>query len=350
MPRLRSRLTLTANLLVAALLALAPQAHADAMQDIGRLMKQGQLPQALSQADQYLASYPRDPQARFLKGLILTEMNRPQEAIVVFTKLTEEFPESPEPYNNLAVIYAQQKQYDKARQALEMAIRTHPSYATAHENLGDIYAHMASQAYDKALSIDSSITSAQTKLQMVRDMMTGTPSTMASRKPAKPTTVAAAPAAPAPVARPTPATPPPAATPEPATPPPAPAAKPATRPAEPVATSSEQVAVSGMVNDWAAAWAGKNVKAYLSHYASDFRTPRGMSRSAWEKQRHDRIDKPGSIQVEIENLQVSMEGSDRASARFRQHYRAAGLKSSTNKTLKLVKNAGKWQIQQELVR
>ncbi len=58
----------------------------------------------------------------------------------MFTKLSEDYPELPEPYNNLAVLYAQQKQYDKARTALEMAIRTHPSYAIAYENLGDIYA------------------------------------------------------------------------------------------------------------------------------------------------------------------------------------------------------------------
>src|ERR1035437_3768078 len=173
-------------IIAVALLSLSPLAQADALQDIGKLMKQGQHAQALEKADQYLATNPKDPQARFLKGLILTELNRTQDAIVVFTKLTEEFPESPEPYNNLAVIYAQQKQYDKARQALEMAISTHPSYATAHENLGDIYAHMASQAYDKALQIDSSNTSAQTKLSMIRDMMTGSRPTVGRSSAGKP--------------------------------------------------------------------------------------------------------------------------------------------------------------------
>jgi tetratricopeptide (TPR) repeat protein len=49
--------------------------------------------------------------------------------MAVFSKLTEDYPELPEPYNNLAVLYAQQKQYDKARTALEMAIRIHPGYA-----------------------------------------------------------------------------------------------------------------------------------------------------------------------------------------------------------------------------
>ncbi len=163
------------NLLVAAasvvLLLLAPAVHADALQDISKQIKQGQYPQALEQVDKYLAGKPKDAQGRFLKGIVLTEMNKPNEAIAVFTKLTEDYPELPEPYNNLAVIYAQQKQYDKAKQALEMAIRTHPSYATAHENLGDIYARLASQAYDKALQIDSSNSSAQNKLALISDLM-----------------------------------------------------------------------------------------------------------------------------------------------------------------------------------
>ena len=87
--------------------------------------------------------------------MILTEQNKTDDAIKVFTELTEDYPELPEPYNNLAVLYATQGEYDKARKALEMAIRTHPSYAIAHENLGDIYATLASQAYDKALQLDS---------------------------------------------------------------------------------------------------------------------------------------------------------------------------------------------------
>jgi Flp pilus assembly protein TadD len=108
------------------LLALAPAAQADTLQDISKLIKQGQHAQALEQVDKYLAGKPKDAQGRFLKGIVLTEMNKPNEAIAVFSKLTEDFPELPEPYNNLAVIYAQQKQFDKAKQALEMAIRTHP--------------------------------------------------------------------------------------------------------------------------------------------------------------------------------------------------------------------------------
>jgi len=323
-------LVLAATALVLASLALP--VRADVLQDASKLLKQGQPAQALDKTEQYLATKPKDAQGRFLKGLILTEMNRSQDAVVVFTKLTEDYPELPEPYNNLAVIYAQQKQYDKARQALEMAIRTHPSYATAHENLGDIYARMASQAYDKALQIDSSNASAQTKLAMIRELM----GSSTGRPPAKP---AAGPVAVVqPQAKPVEEKPA--------------EVKPATA-AAPTAAESKAADASGDIaktlDAWAAAWSKKNVKSYLAYYARDFQTPGGESRATWEAERAKRINKPGAILVSIEGLRITSEGADRASARFRQHYRSASLKTSSNKLLLLAKHDGKWLIQQERV-
>jgi len=352
--RFSLRATFAALATVAAV-ALAPLAQADTLQDISKLLKQGQQAQALEKTDKYLASKPKDAQGRFLKGLILTEMNRTPEAIAVFTKLTEDFPELPEPYNNLAVIYAQQKQYDKAKQALEMAIRTHPSYATAHENLGDIYARMASQAYDKALQIDSSNASAQTKLAMIRDLMT------ASSRPTPGKPVAATAATTAAVAPPVvevkpveakpeakaeakpaavkPAAPPVAASAQTSAPAPAAESKPA-----PAGTSSD---IEKTLEAWASAWSKKNAKGYLSYYAKDFQTPAGESRATWESERTKRVTKPGKIEVNIGNLNVTAEGADRATARFRQNYRSASLKTSSNKVLVLVRQDGKWLIQQE---
>ena len=156
------------------LLCFSLSTHADEIQDINKLFKQGQQEQALGRVNAYLAGKPKDAQARFLKGLILTEQGKTSDAILIFSGLTEDYPELPEPYNNLAVLYAGQGQYDKARVALEMAIRTHPSYATAHENLGDIYAKMASQAYDRALQLDRSNTATQTKLALIKDLFTAT--------------------------------------------------------------------------------------------------------------------------------------------------------------------------------
>ena len=113
----------------------ASAAHADDMQQANTLLKAGQSPQALEHVNKAIAAKPRDPEARFLKGLILTEQGDTKDAIEVFQGLTQDYPDLPEPYNNLAVIYAGQGQYEKARAALEKSIRTHSSYATAYEKI-----------------------------------------------------------------------------------------------------------------------------------------------------------------------------------------------------------------------
>jgi len=324
--------------------AAAATPDAEALQDISKQIKQGQHAQALEQVDKYLAGKPKDAQGRFLKGIILTEMNKPNEAIVIFTKLTEDYPELPEPYNNLAVIYAQQKQFEKAKQALEMAIRTHPSYATAHENLGDIYARLASQAYDKALQIDSSNSSAQKKLALISDLM-GSASRpgkatkpIGDARPAEPVKLAEAPKT-APVAAIPAVAAPSAATPAPATAAPKPVPAPA---------GDANTEITRAIEQWAAAWSRKDVKAYLAAYARDFKTPGGESRSAWDAERTKRIQKPGTILVSVENLRLIIDG-DTATAKFRQHYKSATLKTSSNKVLQLGRRDGKWLILQERV-
>ena len=89
----------------------------------------------------------------------------------MFLKLTEDFPELPEPYNNLAVLYAQNKQYEKARAALQMALRDHPEYAVAHENLGDVYAKLASQSYDKAVQLNAANAAARAKSSAIQNLL-----------------------------------------------------------------------------------------------------------------------------------------------------------------------------------
>jgi len=190
-----------AAIAICLLLATPVFAQSDELQEAQQLLKQGQVDRALERVDQFLKTKPKDARGRFLRGILLTEQNKPQEAIKVFTDLTQDYPELPEPYNNLAVLHASQGQYDKARAALEMAIRTHPSYATAHENLGDIYAKMASQAYDKALQLDKGNQGAQTKLNLIKDLFSNNqrPPKVASR------TEVASKVAPAPAPTPAPA-------------------------------------------------------------------------------------------------------------------------------------------------
>ena len=302
-------------------LALALPALADDVQDAAKLLKAGQHKQALERVNKALAAKPRDPQARFLKGLILTEQGNSKEAIEIFTRLTQDYPELPEPYNNLAVIYASQGQYDRARAALEQSIRTHPSYATAYENLGDVYAKLASQAYDKALQIDSSNAAAKNKLSLTRELVGRPGATVVAAAPKE-----AAKPEPAPVEKPKPA----------------PVEKPAPTPA---ADASADVLKS--VNDWAQAWSKKDADGYLSYYAKEFKTPGGEARPAWEKTRRSRITAPKSIAVGIESAKVTMDSADRATVTFRQNYRSDVLKSNSRKTLIMVRSGGRWQILEE---
>src|SRR5205809_6419769 len=154
-------------MLTATTLAAAP---ADDLKEAQRLYSQGKLPGALEKIDAYLVAQPKEVQGRFLRGLIFADEKKTADAIRVFTALTEEFPELPEPYNNLAVLYAAQGNYDRARAVLELAIQTNPQYAMAHENLGDIYAQMASRAYDRALQLDKDNASAKAKSAKVKEL------------------------------------------------------------------------------------------------------------------------------------------------------------------------------------
>jgi tetratricopeptide (TPR) repeat protein len=328
---------------LAALFALggstAWSAPADDLREAQKLYTTGRLQPSLEKVDGYLKAQPRDAQGRFLKGLILTEQKRTPEAIQVFTGLTEDFPELPEPYNNLAVLYASQGNYDKAKSALELAIHTHPSYATAHENLGDIYAQLASRAYDRALSLDKNNTTAQVKLSMVKDLFVAQKVAVAPSKAEPPKGAAKVdPPAKAEAPKPEPAKAEPKVEPAKVA-----AAKPVAAPA-----SGPDAEVAAAIAEWARAWSAKDVKGYLAAYAPDFEIPGGEARGAWEKTRAERIEKPKSIEVGAQVKSVKVAGNE-AIAVIRQNYKSDTLKSSNTKTLKLVKVGDKWLIKQERV-
>ena len=329
--------------------AVPASAQSNALEEATKLFKQGQFERALERVESHLKTNPRDARGRFLKGLIYAEQRKPDDAIKVFTELTQEYPELPEPYNNLAVLYASQGQYEKARSALEMAIRTHPSYATAHENLGDIYAKMASQAYDKALQLDKANAPLQTKLNLIKDLFVG------SERPPKPGTGKPE-AAKLALSTPTQEVSPPVTQPQAKTP--AAAAKSApvkTAPAKPAPAkalakpASNPEEVLSALNMWAKAWSENDVPGYLSHYATDFKTPNGEPRASWEAQRKARIAKPRKIQIDVESPKVVFSDNEHVTVTFRQRYRSDDLNISSSKTLVMVKSGDRWLIQQERV-
>jgi len=306
------------KLLCLAWLVLSAPAYAasPAVDEAQVLINKGQFEQALSRLDGYLRSAPQDAEARFTRGLVLVRLNRNDDAAKAFAELTRDYPQLPEPYNNLAVIYAQQGEYDKARDALEAALATHPSYPVAHENLGDIYAALAAAAYNRALSLDQNNASVKAKLSLINqlDSLADSGATIAAR------TVPAEPAA---------------------------AAAPAT------ATPAVKVnpdSISQVVLGWAAAWSAKDVDKYLGFYATEFAPEGGTSRQAWEVQRRSRISKPREIKVAVSDLKVEPVGSDRVQVTFVQDYTSEVLNNRSTKVLELTQVAGQWRIRREFTR
>lgn len=328
-------------------------ANSAASAEVSKLLEQGKLSEAAQRAQNGLKQNASDVQLRFLQGVIATEQRKYDQAIQIFTALTQEFPAMPEPYNNLAVLYAAKGEDRKAAQVLEQAIRTNSSYATAHENLGDLYARMASDAYAKALQLDGSRKPEQPKLSLIKQIAAAGPATVAaasapaaSAPASKPSTPPAAPAAAAPA--PAPATPAAA----PAAPPskPAAAAKPApAEPAKPTAKADDDKLVVATVEKavmaWAKAWEQQNMTAYYAAYSNHFEPQEG-SLAAWKVERKERIVGKPSITLEVRDLKVAVQG-ERATASFRQYYASGSFKATTRKTLRMQREGDKWRITRE---
>lgn len=316
---------------VIAATVLCTPVFASEISDVSTSLRAKQYAAALAKADEYLASRPDDPQMRFLKGLALTGMDRREEAISYFTKLSSDYPSMPEPYNNLAVLYAAGGQYDKARAALERAVQANPSYARAHENLADTYAQLASQSYAAMLKLEPDNANVRAKQALILSAI----NYRAGRTPAAPAQSAQAPIT-------TPAAP---ARWEQA---PTTAAASARRAQAPTtaAAPGQEAEVVAAIDEWAQAWSARDVADYLDFYSPDFRTPHHMSRAHWEAKRRARLKEASFIDVEIQSPEVSIDGT-KATTTFYQSYRSDRSSSRDRKTLIWEKQDGKWKIVRE---
>lgn len=342
-------------------LLLACTAAAQAADDYTaaqQLYRRGQQTEALARIDAALQANPRDARARFLRGVILTEQKRTDEAIRTFTELTQDFPELAEPYNNLGVIHASRGDYARARDALEMAVRANAGYATAHENLGDVYALLAGQAYGKAAQLDKTNRSAPTKLTLVREAVPTAAMAAAPREAGGPAESTDGPAAPRESAAAATA----AGTAPQRTEPAggnAEAAQPVgVRPltedrrntgAAPAAVDPAVTAVLKTLDDWAAAWSRNDVQSYLSFYAASFKPATGETRAKWETARRARMTRGPKVAVSVTDAKVDFKDADHASVTFKQDYASESFKRSTRKNLQLLRQGERWLIARETI-
>ncbi len=152
-------------------LSVDERAHyASSLAEASALIKDRQFDAASAKLDAMIAQRPREAQARFLRGVVDAEQGRLDAAATIFLGLIADYPELPEPWNNLAAIHAQKGDYESARQALESALRAAPNWSVAHENMGDVYARLAAVSYDRAARGDGDNKTAPRKLLLIREL------------------------------------------------------------------------------------------------------------------------------------------------------------------------------------
>ena len=153
------------------LLLLSWSSRADVYDDVERAIANQQWDSAQALAQERLLGHSRDPQMRLLLSRIQAGRNQTDEAIQTLLLLTQDFPELPEPHNNLAVLYARAERFDEARAALLAALRARPDYATALENLGDLHLSLALNAYQRASRAPAPPASALRKAQTLAPLL-----------------------------------------------------------------------------------------------------------------------------------------------------------------------------------
>ena len=272
----------------------AMPALADDYSEVTQLLHSGKLSQAQALAQSHISNNPRDPQMRFLQAEVLTQLGQTTEAIDLLEALRAEYPELPEPYNNLAALYAKQGQYDRARGALEMAIKTNPRYVTAMENLGDVYAKLASEQYAKALALSPASTTLPVKIDRLTQVFDTTATETLAIDP-----------------------------------------------------SDAHDPIAQALRDWAKAWSLRDMPSYLASYAPDFQPAKQQSLADWRTERYQRIRSKNRIQISLKDLRIQHLADDTARATFIQTYQADGLSLTHQKVMEFKRIDNRWLIQRE---
>jgi len=278
------------------------------LDEIKLLVKNGKYVRAETITNNSIKNNLNNPELLFYKGIIETNIGKNNQAIDTFRNLTERFPELPEPFNNLAVLYAEKGQYTLAKEILEQAIKTNPSYLTAHINLGDIFTKMASEAYNNALEIDKSNNIAITKLSMITQLFNYQPNTKNTKIDSIKETVSM----------------------------------------KPSKLSKAEVSenILKALDSWKTAWENKDMDEYLASYSSSFKYPNNMSKTSWEKYRTSRITSKKTINLLLSNRKIKF-NKEKVIVTFTQTYKSGALNQTSNKTLVFIEQEGDWFILEE---
>jgi tetratricopeptide (TPR) repeat protein len=291
------------------------------------LIEQSQFADAARSGEKMLLQNPQDTQARFLTAYAYQMSGKPDQAILLYEAVIRDNPTLPEPRNNLAMIYLDRGDYDRASQLLVEAINTQSSYATAYANLSLVYKGIASDAYRRAVSESSEPENfsheikltAITSLEPVAGGSLTVPQVAMQAKPA-PEPGAAEPAA----------------------------REPASSAPTPVNTANLQTLLIEKVHNWAEAWSGKQFDAYTAAYTSEYRD-RFDTHEKWVQHRRGRIMRPGEIKVVVSDFTIKQRGDERASVDFIQAFSSPSYSDRVVKRLYFDRVGTQWKIAAEKV-
>ena len=311
---MRNKNICSVSILIMSIFLLLPllsyaESEQKSIEEIKILLKNGDYTNAEKLTNQSIENNLNNPELLFYKGIIETNQGKKNQAIDTFRDLTERFPKLPEPFNNLAVLYAGKGQFRLAKEILEQAIKTNPSYLTAHINLGDIFTKMASEAYNKALEIDKSNNIAITKLSMITQLFNYNPNTKNTAIDSIKTKDEVK------IIRPS--------------------------------NKELRKSILNSIENWKTAWEGKDMKNYINAYSSNFIYPNNMTKSEWEKYRTNRIVPKKIINISISNIKLKFK-KETITATFTQNYKSGRLNQTSNKSLTFVGDDGRWLILEEI--
>jgi murein L,D-transpeptidase YafK len=108
--------------------------------------------------------------------------------------------------------------------------------------------------------------------------------------------------------------------------------------------------VEAATKNWANAWSAQDVDSYLTSYGRQFIPPKGLSRSAWEKERNVRLKKPRYIKITLTDIKINLHGKDYAEVQFTQSYQSDTYGDKVKKEILMRKVDDKWLITQERTR
>lgn len=343
-----------------AIIKFNSQLLASELKQAKTIQQKGDLRGAFDKVNSYLASNPKDPNGWLLYGISLINQNKLDEAADVFSRLIQLYPESPEPYNNLAVVHARKGANDKAVEVLLQAFETHPSYAQVQKNLKAVYATLATQAYNRALNLDSTTQPHRATLGILDQVYNPIPAQTAIASSIQLSTASK------PVAATDTATAIPEKQPSelvieerhvseglvPTVEVEQPIPEVATTEATPAAETSNQPFLSDdvrlelqqLIVSWATAWSAQNVEAYLDFYTAEYSPDPTVTHKQWIWDLKRRISKSDFIKVEVSNISLAEAGNDKIRSVFRQVYQSDTYQDKVYKTLIMAKENGQWKI------